>query len=234
MLDSLLLESYGPELETRLCQPIIPWLSRGTFVKEQVPSLSLSPLILLALFLSGSIADRRLRDIESLFPELADQTPLLAASTPKVTPAYPYQIIDQAKPTFFLTKLFGHLSFVSSYFPDLHLDIDIQNDGYRFLDYRLTPDLIAYKGKERLFHKGMLKDNHTKLSLAQTGIEGIDVYPTSYLNALDGKMPDPDCQLAMIMGNGQIAQLDFFKPIQKEEAGILLLLLLSFRLNGER
>ncbi len=143
--------------------------------------------------------------IDSLFPELADLTPLLAASTPKVTPAYPYQAFDPDKPTFFLTKLFGHLSFVSSYFPDLHLDIDIQNDGYRFLDYRLTPDLIAYKGKERLFlfQKGMLKDNHTKLSLAQTGIEGIDVYPTSYLNALEGEIPDPDYQLAMIMAMGK-------------------------------
>lgn len=60
------------------------------------------------------------KDIEAidvLFPELADLAPLLAVSTPKVTPAYPYQIIDQAKPTFFLTKLFGHLSFVSSTSP---------------------------------------------------------------------------------------------------------------------
>ena len=76
--------------------------------------------------------------------------------------------------------------------------------------------------------------NQTKFALTQTGIEGIDVYPRSYLNGLDGEMPDPDCQLAMIMGGGRISQLDCFRPIEKDEAGVLLLLLLSLWLGGDR
>ena len=35
----------------------------------------------------------------------------------------------------------------------------------------------------------------------------------------------------MIMGRGRISQLDCFRPIEKEEAGILLLLLLSLSLS---
>ncbi len=35
----------------------------------------------------------------------------------------------------------------------------------------------------------------------------------------------------MIMGGGRISQLDCFRPIEKEEAGILLLLLLSLSLS---
>lgn len=202
--------------------------------KSKFVSLAYRQLSSLPSFLPASALAKDLEAIESSFLDLADLAPLLAAKTKDIPSLYPFQPIDKDKPTFFLLNLFGKLSFVSSYFPDYHLDIDIQEDAYRFLDYRLSKDLIAYKGGERLFlyQKGRLKDNRTKLSLTQTGIEGLDVYPRAYLNGLEEEEPDPDYQLAMIMGNTRIGQLDCFQPIQKEEAGILLLLLLSLWLSS--
>lgn len=201
-------------------------LSKDKFRSLAYRRLSSSPS-----FLSGLSLVKDLEAIDSLFLELADQAPLLAAKA-KSDPL-PYPAVDKQKPTFFLLPLFGKLSFVSAYFDDHHLDIDIDDDGYSFLDYRLDKRLIAYKGENRLFafKGGNMVINQTKFALTQTGIEGIDVYPRSYLNGLDGEMPDPDCQLAMIMGGGRISQLDCFRPIEKEEAGILLLLLLSLSLS---
>lgn len=200
--------------------------------KDKFHSLAYRRLASLPSFLSGLSLIKDLEAIESLFPELADQTPLLAASTS--SPPSPYSLIDKDQPTFFILPLFGKLSFVSAYFEDYHLDININEEGYSFLGYRLDKRLVAFKGKNLLFafEKKRLVINKTKYALTQTGIEGLDVYPRAYLNGLEEEEPDPDYQLAMIMGNARVGQLDCFQPMQKEEVGILLLLLLSLWLSG--